>query len=365
MPGQTVRFELKVNGTDLKMEESRLLTALYYQSIRGMAQFWVEASDISWSYYDALYEPDAKLEMRIGLTRGRNTSWSPVQKLSVGNVQAAYHAAGVIVTISGMDRGEKLFRTCSRKVWAKDGGKKISEIVEELAGESDLDTQVEATKDKFELTQGVLPDGHFIQKVLMPLAYNESRQDYLCYMKNGGTLVFEPPDVSSSQTTLKFPGTAEDYAPLEPPAVHYRPINLPPNGSWSTEQRAVDPLKKEANFFTADDGTADLPKYATTLPEAPEVPARISYSVYSEKTLLENVTKALWGNRSRELWIVDAKTELSPKLEIGKAVRFEMENQDGESHFSSGKYMLAGLLHWIDIQAQNSMTRLWLARRSK
>lgn len=362
MARQVVRFELKANGTDLKLEAGRLVSVLYYQSIRGCAQFWIEASDTDWKYFDVLYGSDVELQMRIGIGTGRNTIWSPVQKLLVGDVKAAYHGSGVIVTIGGMDKGEKLFRTCSRKVWTKE---KISDIVEELAGESDLNTQVESTKDEFDLAQGTVPDGQYIKKTLFPLAYNESRQDYLCYVKNGDTLVFEPPDVSSVQATLKYPGASDDYTPLEPPFIHYRPINLPPNGSLSVEQRAVDPLKKEANFFTADDGTVDLKKYASEVPEAPDNPSRVTYSVYSEKELLENVTKALWCNRSRELWIVDAKTTLSPKLEIGKAVRFEMKSQDGKSHFSSGKYMLAGLLHWIDVLGVRSMSRLWLARRSK
>lgn len=365
MAQPVVRFELKVNGSDLKMEAARLNTVLYFQSIRGSAQFWVKCVDTKWDYYDKLYEDDAKLEMRIGVKIGSKNLWSEVQNLAVGNVAASYHPDAVTITVSGMDQGEKMFRNCSRKMWNKDEGKLISEIVEELAGESDLDTQVEATKDKFMLTQGTLPDGHYIHKVLLPLAYNASRQDYLCYMKNGNTLVFEPPDVSSEQATLKFPGASDDYTPLEPPIVHYRPINLPPNGSWSTEMRAVNPYKKEASFSTADDGTVNLQKYASQLPSPPENPARIGYTVYSEQELLDNVTKALWGNRARELWIIDAKTSLSPQLEIGKPVRLDMTAQDGSSHFASGKYMLAGLLHWIDVAGNTSMSRLWLARRSK
>jgi len=361
MSRSAVRFELKVDGTDLKMEQARLQSALYYQSIRGMAQYWISASDVSWSYFDALYEADAELQMRIGISRDNDTQWSPVQKLHVGNVRAAYQGNGISVLISGMDAGEKLFRNCSRKVWSE---KKVSEIVEELAEEAGLDTQVEATKDKFDLAQGIQPDGQYIQKTLLPLAYNESRQDYLCYMKDGSTLVFEPPDVSSVQATLKFPGASDDYTPLEPPSIYYRPINMPLNGAWSIEQRAVDPWEKTARFFVADDSSVNLQKYASKVPEAPDKPSRIMHSVYSEKKVLENVTKAMWGSRARELWIVDAKTELSPKLEIGRAIRFEMTKPDGESHFSSGKYMLAGLLHWVDVGTQTSLSRLWLARRS-
>jgi hypothetical protein len=360
-----VRFELKVNGEDLKMEGSRLRSLLYFQSIRGSAQYWINCTDRKWDYYDSLYEEDAELQMRIGIQFGNKELWSDVQNLAVGNVEASYPSDAVNVTISGMDQGEKLFRTCSRKVWCKDCGELVSSMVQELAEENGLSTQIEATKDRFQLTQGVIPDGHYIQKTLLPLAYNESRQDYLCYIKNGNILVFEPPDVGSVQATLKYPGAEDDYAPIEPPVVHYRPINLPPNGSWSTEMRSVNPNKKEATFFTADDGTVDLKKYATQLPTPPEQPARIGYTVYSQQDILENVTKAFWGNRSRELWIVDAKTVLSPKLELGKAVRLEMTDQDGESHFSSGKYMLAGLLHWVDIEMSRSMSRLWLARRSK
>ena len=95
MARQVVRFELKANGTDLKLEAGRLISVLYYQSIRGCAQFWVEASDTDWKYFDALYGSDVELQMRIGIGTGRNTIWSPVQKLLVGDVKAAYHGSGV------------------------------------------------------------------------------------------------------------------------------------------------------------------------------------------------------------------------------------------------------------------------------
>ena len=144
MAAPIVKFELKLNGTDLKMDEARLLNVLYYQSIRGSAQYYIQCNDKDWSYYDDLYEADAELQMRIGVQYGKNTVWSPVQNLLVGSVQASYHPQVVNVTISGMDKGEKMFRNCSRKIWVKT---KVSDIVSELAQENDLNTQIETTKE--------------------------------------------------------------------------------------------------------------------------------------------------------------------------------------------------------------------------
>ena len=105
MAGPIIRFELKLNGKDLKMVEARLLNVLYYQSIRGSAQYYIECTDADWAYYDGLYEADAELEMRIGIKSGDNTVWSPVQKLLVGEANARYHPDAVFVNISGMDFG--------------------------------------------------------------------------------------------------------------------------------------------------------------------------------------------------------------------------------------------------------------------
>jgi len=362
MPSPYIRFEMKVNGQDLRMEESRLLNFLYYHSIRGSAQYYVYCTAKKWNYYDQLYEPGTEVQIRFGRKDGSTSLWSPTHTMLVGEVEAHYHPQCVFVNVTGMDKGVKLFERCSQKVW-KD--KKISEIVTELAGESELDTQVESTKGKFNLTQALMPDGHYIQKVLLPLAYNASRQDYLCYIKEGKTLVFEPPDVGSSQATLKYPGVEGGYGPIEPPIIHFRPIRLPANGAWSDECRAVNPFKKKGEFFKADDGSVQLKKLASQTPSPPDNPARLCHTIYSEKDTLENVTKAEWSRRARELWIVDTKTIISPGIEIGKAIKLEMTSDDGESHFASGKYLVAGMMHWIDTMAQRSYTRLWLMRRSK
>lgn len=362
MPTPYVRFEMKVNGQDLKMEESRLLNFLYFHSIRGSAQYYVYATDRQWSYFDQLYEPGTEIQIRFGRKDGSTSLWSPTHTMLVGEVEAHYHPQCVFVNVTGMDKGVKLFERCSQKVW-KD--KKVSDIVTELAGESGLSTQVESTKDEFNLTQALMPDGHYIEKVLLPIAYTASRQDFLFYIKEGNTVVFEPPDVSSSQATLQYPGADGDYGPIEPPIVHFRPIRLPPNGAWSTECRAVNPFKKEGKFFKADDGTANLKKLASQTPSPPDEAARLCHTIYSDEQILENVTKALWSRRSRELWIVDTKTILSPAIEVGKAIKLEMTSDNGESHFASGKYLVAGMLHWIDTMAQRNYTRLWLMRRSK
>lgn len=362
MASPYVRFEMKVDGQDLKMEESRLLNFLYYHSIRGSAQYYIYATDKKWNYYDKLYEPGTEIQIRFGRKDGTTSLWSPTHTMLVGEVQAGYHPQCVFVNVTGMDKGVKLFERCSQKVWKN---KKVSDVVSDLAEENELDTQIEATKDEFDLTQGLLPDGHYIHKKLLPMAYNASRQDYLCYVKEGTTLVFEPPDVSSVQATLTYPGVEGEYGPIEAPTIYYRPIRLPPNGSWSTECRAVNPYKKEGTFFKSDDGTVQLKKLASTLPEPPDEAARVTHSIYSEKDILENVCKSEWSSRARELWIVDTKTILSPKIEVGKAIKLKMTSDDGESHFASGKYLVAGMLHWIDTMNQRSYTRLWLMRRSK
>jgi hypothetical protein len=127
----------------------------------------------------------------------------------------------------------------------------------------------------------------------------------------------------------------------------------------------VNPFKKKGEFFKADDGSVQLKKLAGQTPSPPDNPARLCHTIYSEKDTLENVTKAEWSRRARELWIVDTKTIISPKIEVGKAIKLEMTSDDGESHFASGKYLVAGMMHWIDTMAQRSYTRLWLMRRSK
>ncbi len=362
MPDTVVKFDCKVGGKDLKPEESRLVTFLYYDTIRDCAQYYIELVDQSWSYFDQVYESEAEIQLRFGLQLGGQTTWSTMKKLLVGDVEANYHPQSVRVTIAGLDKGVKLFNTCSQKVWKK---KKISDMVKDLAQASGLNTQIEDTKDDFDITQGIVPDGHFIRKYLLPRAYNASRQDYLFYIKDGSTVVFEPPDVGSEQMTLKFPGDEAQYGPLEPLRCYYRPLMLAPNGSWSTQVRSVNPLKKEADFFTADDGTVSLKKLASKMPTAPDKPARIRYVTDFTKDVTENLGKALWCRRCRELWIVDTKTFLSPKLEVGKPVRLQVTGGNGQSHFTSGKYLVAGALHWIDTQAADSFTRLWLARRSR
>lgn len=362
MADSGIKFELRVDGNDLELEAGRLVRFLFFQTIRGSAQYHITAVDDSWSYYDGFYKEDAELVLRFGYTQDGAEVWSPEHHLVVGEVTAEYDPDGIDVTVSGLDKGSLIFNTCSQKVF-KD--KLISEMVKDLAEANGLDVSVEATKNKTDITQGIMPDGHFIQKFLLPRAYNETRQDYLCWIRNGDTLVFEPPEVSSPQATFDFPGESDDYQPEAPLQCRYRPIMMRPNGAWSTQVRGVDPLKKEGLFFTADDNTVSYRKLANTGPNAPDMPSRIVMLDEVEDKVVTNIGKALWSTKSRELWLVDTKSALSPKIEVGRPIQLNVTKSDSSSHFTSGKYLLAGVMHWIDMTVNESFTRFWLCRRTK
>lgn len=355
------KIELKLNGQDLKIEDGRLTSLIFWQTIRGLGQYRIVCSDKDWAYYDGLREDGAELSLRWGYTEEGEEVWSEEHKLDVGTFQLMLHPDRIEATMAGLDKAAVLNDRHSRKVF-KD--KKISEMVQELADDAGLDTDIEATDDEHTIAQGRLSDASFIQTVLLPWAYNASRSDYMCFTRNGDTLVFRPPDVSSTQLTMNFPEGSDEYRPTEPLRLRYRRIGLAGAYALSVEGRAIDILTKEASFFTADDSSSSYKKLASTGVSPPDTPGAIDLIADVEEEMLEKLVKATWGRRCRELWFVDAPARLSPKLELGKAVQLEVTNPEGQSHFASGKYLLGGLVHWMDVAELDTGTRLWLIRRT-
>lgn len=353
--------QLTLNGQDLKVEDGRLSFLGFWQTVRGIGQYSIVCSDKAWSYYDGLKEDDAEMGLRWGYMEDGEEVWSEEQKLGVTDFQLLLHPDRVQATITGLDKAFVLNERHSGKIFTD---KLVSEMVQELADDAGLDTDIETTKEKCSLFQGRLSDAAFIQSVLLPSAFSSSRSDYMCFTRNGGTLVFRPPDLSSVQLTMKFPEGSDEYMPTEPLRLRHRRIGLAPMYALSVQGRTNETLVKEAHFFTADDDSSGYKKLESTGLTPPDVPGLIMTVADAGEELLDDWTKSAWCRRCREVWFVDAPAKLSPKLELGKAVRLEVTGPDGESHFASGKYLLGGLVHWIDAVNAESGTRLWLMRRT-
>jgi len=310
--------EMRVNGTDLKLQNARLVSLLYVHTFYSPDKLWVVARDLEWSYFDGFLEEDAEVNFRLGVETEEEQRWSDERKLVVSAAQPGYHPDMIEMTAMCEAGAAEMNHTCSRKIFTD---KRISEMVQELADESGIDTQIEQTEGKFSLCQGCLTDGAFVRQVLLPLAYNSSRYDYLCYTKSGMTLVFEPPDLGSEKAELLFPGENKDFGSLDLVTCYYRPFWQKSTISSSLRVRGVDPLKKETGFSTADDDSVNYETLASKKPSAPESPGTVlpvqfpGRDSYQEPEI-EDIAKSIWCGRLRELWIVPLKTVFSPNLEV-------------------------------------------------
>jgi hypothetical protein len=357
----TIHLELKIDGSDKAIDGGRLKRFMYHQSTVGSGWFMLDVEDVDWTYWDEVYDPETELQMRWGSKVAGEEKWSEWHTMLVHDVSSKFLKGNVSAQIMGMDKCYFLNTTCSKKVFKE---KLVSEMVEELVNEAGLESDVESTKDKFSLAQGTLTDGQFMRHICVPYAYSASRFDFLLYTEQGKKVIFRPPDLSDLQGEYTFGGMVDGVGAQGPMDLHYRPLMLTSNLAYSTEFRGFDPLKKKAEFFEANEGSVSYPKLDSEGPPVPDDPAHILPASWTRE--FKTRVKAIYSQTLRELWVLEFVSTFAPDLVVGKIVKINVTSPGpgDKNHGMAGKYILGGVVHYIDFDNIKAYTRLFLQRRT-
>jgi len=326
-----------------------------------------------WEYWDAaLQDPNFRLKVRFGRTYKGDVVWSDWKVLLIARYKLRYIRSNVNVLLSGFDAGYTLNMQASGKVFSD---KLISEMVSEIAGTHELETRIESTSDKFSVHQGTMWDGNFIVDYCLSRAYNASgRSDYLFYVENGDTLVFEPPDLqkSAARDIHMYLGEvnieAGEIRVLD--VIGDRAV-MASTLSLSNKVLGWDPDKKTLISVIADDSTSTVPKLSDTPPGVPASPCRViptvaPFDVVSPNTAqVSNLAQNIWSRNSSKYFTVPLTLNPGdPSIRVGDVINLDVSDPDGNPHFTTGKYLVHQLDNVRDEETHDYLTEMRLVRRT-
>jgi hypothetical protein len=320
-----------------------------------------ETDDDAWR--EILQDPEKTFKLKIKHQAEEQRTQSSTKTVKYDLARLREIADSTEILFDGMDLGSQLIQGYKDSAIYK--GKRVSEIVEEIASRVGLQTDVKATSDTFTLWQCNYPDAFFLRYVLLPRAYNENRSDYLFYIKNGTTLVFGPPNLTAVKVNFALPprgGDQEGIINVEEHEFDLRDTLLAPMRSLSTVVRGYDPIRKRYIEVTADDSTVGPPTLARTGVVPPVLPSRAvmingPYPIKYDERGVQKTAEAIWsfGHRLR----YECRIAVRGLLLLNPGDVFRIDSR----HWMGGKWLCSGIRQWLSPKEKDLWTSVYGIRR--
>jgi hypothetical protein len=365
-------IEVQWNGQDIVIMQG-LIVFDYFESLYGEAAYRLATRTWETALWDKIIKDHAKtpLKMRWGLTAVSGIEWSPWKEVLANMGDFTFYREVIDVDLQGTGAGFPLKETVNTRVFRD---MKVSDMVSQIAGEHDLDADVEETKGEMTLYQCTESDAAFLRNQCACQAVSASggRTDYYIYVKDGKTLVFKPLlwEPSGLKFTFALYGdTGDDAARIDEIKVKYRRALMGiQEKALRTEFRGYDPLNKEMISFTADDGSVPFQKLAPQSLDPPEKPSDIEITPEPEppehlRREMVDSAKATWGSNIHGLFRTNLQMTLLAESPIGKLVNLEVRDAENKQRFMSGNWLVYAVRNQI-IPGKRPTTTLFLERRT-
>jgi len=358
---------LMIDGTDMMINEETSYFK-YHESMLGAGAFQMRILSPGregWQKWDELLTTGQSPKLKL---RWMDGEWKSV---IADDLIYTYLPDGIDVLVRGVGAGVVLGERCHQNRFHD---MLISEMVSEIAEQNGFEHDVAETKRKFSKYQCTMSDGEFVKDdLLIDAVSNGGFGDYRFYIKDGVTLVFKPPELSSNNnlvdlTVLGDIGSDNNIQQL---SIHYRRGLSSYEGHSAFLMRGFDLTKKKGAEFLANDSTVKFKKLASRAPSPPDVPGQIGISSeleFGEATpgVLEISATGRWSRSARSLYRTSVELAPLPLAELGQTVNLTVRQLDGTSHPTSGKWLVFEIENSriIDKKDQSSFTKLGLERRT-
>jgi len=262
---------------------------------------------------------------------------------------------GTIISITGGDSSLLVNRGTRNKGYL---GKKISEIVEELARENRLKFDIEETKGTYTLRQVWKSDMQFIKQILLPRAVSarSGRADYDCFFE-GNVLHFHPPRYTNEVYKKYVLASGEGSHKIKRFHLSFRGELSNAQGGLISRVDGYNPFTKEPLSFTATDENTEKeilgPK--TILMDSPTRESRYYTQAAHSDFEVENEAKARWMKAHRARYSGWMEVEGDPLLKDGDTLAISVPADDKSNYVISGRYLMQGVTHVISNKTYQSI----------
>jgi hypothetical protein len=370
--------DVQVGGNTVNFQKVGSLSVRVFESIYGKSQYHLRFMDRDASRWNKIaQQTDILVNIRIGAVTNVDTKgfWSKWKEARVTGLKLVSTADKIDVTITAEDEFFDFKRRATQRVFIK---KSISEMIEAIAKEYILDTDLIETTDKYTLRQGWMTDFEFLTEELLPRARAKNPEEvFLLYIRQDSPpkLVFTSLDKQSrsGEPKLKFRweptgASKSEFDPLGRAFItEYTSTTKLDPSNFGTKTVTFDVNKAQGVpymvSFLANDSTYNYPLLGATKPDpVSPLPAKVQSILMDALDLdfpTELKTRTDWKLRMNER--VAISTLLLHAAQIGEIAEIDAKVVGGQKLFSSGRYLIYALYHIIS--GRGSKTLTFLERR--
>ena len=305
---------------------------------------------------------------------GYETQLSNTKKAFVTKHYPVYEANGAKLYIETTDPTALMNRGSKNKGYYG----KVSGIVQQIAENHNLKTEIEETDFSQLLINAYATDIAFIRDILRPraIAARTGRGDYDVYMSEGKVLHFHPPDFTqnargvytfSQADRSKLRGTVLQYIPFcnAEDSVREGGINYTISGYDYRQKTSLRHIASNSNSSGKVVVARKVRADSTNLPKSYTI-NRYSNTAFDSQKLVNNAARTRYSHADRIRYSAYVRLVGDPTILAGDIINIVMPKPDGNVglHHSSSFYLVHTVEHtiFLDQGAIKYNTEVFLIR---
>lgn len=310
----------------------------------GSSYAFFKFFDDRWTMLEDLFlDSKDKVSFRYGWVDSEVSKW---KNMVVAVYDLEYTLDGAILYLWLMDQSMLSSGGLSRSF----GTVKISEIVQQIAIESNMEYVIEPTKGEYSFRQNNVYSIDFIKNWLLPRAISEKtgRGDYRFYIKDGKELHFHTPDYSKVvYKTYKIFNEGDHVVNSFRFRTNFRTM-FGTGANRELHVQGYDPINKtELDSIVTDESTPEKVRLGRRMPVHTTSAGGSKFIGVPFKTQaqVEQMAKQLWYEYDLEQITARMKMLCDPGLEPGRLVDIALQNDyTGGLANGSGRYLVNNIV---------------------
>jgi len=346
-------LELQANGVEIGIDHEAL-TFLYSESLYGLGAYSIRCMSPDWKKWNYVVRNNEALNFRLrwNMEQGDSKYYADWRRIKLDLLDLDYDVASVDVVADGACGGIELTRRCHGNIFVD---KTISEMVEIIAKQNNLESKVSPTKGMYNFYQCGLSDYEFILH-MMPYAIDETNvAGFRCHVENGMTLIFKPPNLAGAENLGTF-GIYGQY-PGEPGptgterfSVSYRRFLQSKEHHDCVVFRGFETLEHEPATWKANENTVGYGRLARSLPGVINTPSAIITAAepslgFKRPGDLKTQAISMWSSNCQSLFRAELKLPIIGDASVGQVATLVAKDPDGDEHFASGTWLIYKIEH--------------------
>lgn len=337
-------------------------------------------NDAAWTATVVLYDPEGDylenllssvdignrfLKFRWGWDRGDGVSPFPLMLGQMVTWEPAFTEQGVELSID-LTAAALSAAILDKRVRSYPEGKRVSDIVREIAADRGWPTQDTLGRDTIEDTDGTLDkpiqnyeesDYRFVRDQLVPLAANKDGERFMCYFNRDEIHFHSKGFLTRQNTPVQVAKTYTFARDAKGEVLAFTPRNASMYAIVTGGENAVytfvdERTGRRIEIETTREGGPDnvivtYPDEKATVDTGDGVKARIHIPARSEAEG-RMLVRAAYGLKREQPYEASIEVRGTHEFDVGDFIEVKYHTRSGREHYLSGMFFVTAIQHQID-----------------